>query len=142
MQLNRGLVERSAVPYFSDFVWVNEFFKMSKLGRHAYIITYIEDIFRKAPEAVVVDDSSFYTNKKIRVQIHYLSKKKELLKATPAGVGFLLKTEKDLYEAYQNEKTINKEVMRKYLDKMNDLHPDWEPDSKYSFQHFLHLHTS
>ncbi len=125
MQLNHGLVTRSTTPYYTDVMWVNEFFKMSKLGRYAYIVTYTGGLFKKAQEGVVADDSAVYKKKNTSWQIHYLNKKKELMKATPTGVGFLLKSEKDLYEEYQNEKVINNEVMRRYLDKMNERYPNW-----------------
>jgi len=62
--------------------------------------------------------------------IRYLGKKKEFINATPDVIGFLLRQDKDLFEAYGNEKKRTPDIMRKYLDKMNNRYPDWDPSSE------------
>ena len=101
---------------------------MSKLGRHAYIIKYSYDFYESRRDGIVVPESMFYKDINHLI-IHYLSKKKELTIATPDGIGFLLKKDKDLFEEYSNEKRRTPDVLRKYLDKMNERYPDWDPVS-------------
>jgi len=108
---------------------LNEFFKLSGLGRHPYIFIATQLMDAEHKYAIEKNDTTF--SKRVnRLSLHYFSKKREFIKATPSGIGFLLKNDKDLYQEYQSEEKINNEVMAKYLDKMNERYPDWEPSSK------------
>lgn len=86
-----------------------------------------DKFFSRLPNSV--EDSSLNGNIN-KFDLYYIGKKKTFLKAIPTGIGFLLKNDKDLYDAYESENEITNEVMLKYLDKMNDRYPDWEPETK------------
>jgi|GEM_PF-2578463 len=65
-------------------------------------------------------------SRKRKLYLHYFNKNRQLVKATPEAIGFLVKREKDLFEAYGNEPQKTEEVMLKYLDEMNKRYPTWE----------------
>jgi hypothetical protein len=115
------------------------FFKVEKLGRHSYILTErglqipfvifmpltaAAAITTVSVNALMAAKASSNINK---MDIYYFNRKRKLIKATPTGIGFLLKDEKDLFEAYENESKITNEIMLKYLKKINDRYPDWQP---------------
>ena len=55
--------------------------------------------------------------------ICFFNKKGKYLQATKESVGYLLKDEKDLIEAYEHEKKFNSIVYTKYLILMNQKYP-------------------
>jgi len=113
------------------------FFRIQKLGRHPYVlvergfsmpILIISPLSAAGALLTSVGVNSLMAAKAAaninKMDVYYFSLKDKFLKATPEGIGFLLKKEKDLYEAYSNETHITTEVIVKYLDKLNDRYPD------------------
>ena len=112
------------------------FFKMDKLGKHSYILVkrgFTVPIVFFTPFTVAANIATASVNSLMAakavtnmndVDVYYFNRKRKLLQATPTGIGFLLKDDKDLYDAYENEPRITTEVMIKYLDKMNERYPD------------------
>jgi hypothetical protein len=113
------------------------FFKIEKLGRHPYVlvergftmpILIISPLSAAAGILTSVGVNSLLAAKAAaninKMDVYYFSLKDKLRRATPEGIGFLLKNEKDLYEAYSNEPHITTEVIVKYLNKLNDRYPD------------------
>lgn len=119
----------------------NAFFKLDGFGRHPYgymreieygtylpMGTSLSGIGYDLPAAGF--SLLFNAIRKRKICLHYFNRKRQLVKATPEGVGFLLKKDKDLFESYGNEPKKTEEVMLKYLDKMNERYPTWEMKEK------------
>lgn len=109
---------------------INEYYKLEKPGRHAYFLVS-SGPFADLANNHAISMNDVTNNRRInRLRLYYFGKKKKIVTASPSAIGILLKSDEDLYKEYGNEKTINNEVMIKYLDKMNDRYPDWEPSGK------------
>ncbi|HOZ77623.1 MAG TPA: hypothetical protein PLY34_06475 [Ferruginibacter sp.] len=115
----------------------NVFFKLDGFGRHPYgylreieygtylpMGTSLSGIGYDLPAAGF--SLLFNAIRKRKICLHYFNRRRQLMKATPEGVGFLLKKDKDLFEAYGNEPQKTEAVMLKYLNKMNERYPTWE----------------
>lgn len=115
----------------------NVFFRLDGFGRHPYgylreieygvylpMGTSLSGIGNDLPAAGF--SLLFNAISKRKICLHYFNRKRQLVKATPEGVGFLLKKDKDLFEEYGNEPQKTEAVMLKYLDKMNERYPTWE----------------
>lgn len=114
------------------------FFRVERLGRHSYILTerglqipFVVFMPLTAAAAITTVSVNALMAAKAasninKMDIYYFNRKRKLMKATPTGIGFLLKDEKDLFEAYESESKITNEVIIKYLNKINDRYPDWE----------------
>jgi hypothetical protein len=113
------------------------FFKLEKLGRHPYVlveqgftmpILIISPLSAAAGILTSAGVNSLLAAKAAadmnKMDVYYFSLRDKFKRATPESIGFLLKKEKDLYEAYSNEPHITTEVIVKYLNKLNDRYPD------------------
>lgn len=60
---------------------------------------------------------------KVPEDLYYFNKSGDFLPATPQAVGFLLRKDKDLFDAFNKEKVINNNTYIKYLVKMNERYP-------------------
>ncbi len=118
------------------------FFKCNGFGKHPYL--YVRElrypvVFMPMSNSLagLQEDLLFFAFelfddalRRKKICLHYFNRKKQLIKATPESVGFLLKKDKDFFEAYGNEPKKTEEVMLKYLDKMNERYPTWEVKEK------------
>lgn len=109
---------------------INEYYKLEKPGRHAYFLVSSGPFLDLAHKHAISMNDIIYNSRINRLRLYYFGKKKKIITASPSAIGFLLKGDEDLYKEYGNEKTINNEVMIKYLDKMNERYPDWEASGK------------
>lgn len=114
------------------------FFKCAGFGRHPYL--YVRElsypvVFLPMSNSLagLQQDIFFFAFelfdnavRKKKICLHYFNRKKHLVKATPEGVGFLLKKDKDLFEAYGSEPKKTEAVMLKYINMMNERYPAWE----------------
>lgn len=124
IRVDNGVRRNGPGIYTVDVIKIDEFFKLSGLGRFPYIFIKSASFFKQQHRiAIETTDTAFLTNIN-RIELYYFSRKRQLIKATPDGIGFLLKGDKDLYESYGNEPRKSTEVLRKYLDKLNERYPD------------------
>jgi len=55
--------------------------------------------------------------------VFYFNKNGKLLEATPQSIGFLLRSDNELHDAFLKEEKMNNDVFRKYLIAMNNKYP-------------------
>ena len=119
----------------------NVFFKCEGFGRHPYLyvrelaygtyLPYATNMAQLRGEIIMNSFSALLDAlRKKKLLLHYFNRKRQLMKATPEGVGFLLKKDKDFFEEYGNEPKKTEAIMLKYLNKMNERYPAWEEKEK------------